>query len=50
MTDSIPFSKCLINAVQTGQAYLTVLRKQRETLIALIIPCFDVVIGLKNSS
>lgn len=32
------------------QAYLAVLRKQRETLIALIIHGFDIVIGLKNSS
>lgn len=30
--------------------YLAALRKQRETLIALIIQSFDVVIALKNSS
>lgn len=40
------FNKCYTNTA----AYLTVFRKQKETLIALIIPSFDVVIGFKNSS
>lgn len=47
MTGSIPFGKCLINVVQTGQPYLVVLKKQRETLIALIIPALTLLLALK---
>ncbi len=37
------FNKCYTNTA----AYLTVFRKQRETLIALIIPSFDLLLALK---